>query len=204
MGNGFNILEFAGLSEDRPWELTQPQPTDLRAVVSTKDCPTLEGVGKAIASFVGEAIDTEKIEPPESDVSWAMRARIGDIPADVLLWAEPLTISPPDAIDLETGWVLALQTVLHSGDPLTHFSNLMRVLAGSDLDVHSICDLEREDGSQDQFLKVYSCRMNWNHPKKFFGLPGCWNLQAMPNRKNDGHGCQPMGLLAADGLNWKC
>lgn len=141
MGNGFNILEFAGLSEDRPWELTQPQPTDLRAVVSTKDCPTLEGVAKAIASFVGEAIDTEKIEPPESDVSWAMRARIGDIPADVLLWAEPLTISPPDAIDLETGWVLALQTVLHSGDPLTHFSNLMRVLAGSDLDVHSICDL---------------------------------------------------------------
>jgi len=30
---------------------------------------------------------------------------------------------------------------LHSGDPLTHFSNVMRLLAGADLGIHSICDL---------------------------------------------------------------
>ena len=67
MSENFNILEFAGLSEDRPWELPEPIPTDLRAVVTSKECPTLEGVGKAIATFVGEPIDAEKIDLPEDD-----------------------------------------------------------------------------------------------------------------------------------------
>jgi len=141
MTENFNILEFAGLSEDRPWELPEPIPTDLRAVIASKKCPTLEGVGKAIATFVGEPIDAEKIDPPEDDIPWAMRARIVGIPTDLLLWAEPLNAASSEATDLKAGWVLALQTVLHAGDPLTHFSNLMRLLAGSELHVHSICDL---------------------------------------------------------------
>ncbi len=141
MSEQFNILEFAGLSEDRPWELAEPLPTDLRAVVTDKTCPTLEQVGKAIASFVGEPIDAEKVEPPEADIPWAMRSRIVGLPVDVLLWAEPLTAASSEATGLKAGWVLSLQTVLYSGDPLTHFSNLMRLLAGSELRVHSICDL---------------------------------------------------------------
>ena len=141
MDEGFNILEFAGMSKDRPWELDEPHPTDLRAVVDSNECPTLEGVGKAIASFVGEPIDAEKIDPPENDIPWAMKARIVGLPTDVLLWAEPLNAASGEATDLKAGWVLALQTGLHAGDPLTHFSNLMRLLAGSELHVHSICDL---------------------------------------------------------------
>ena len=141
MDEGFNILEFAGLAEDRPWELSEPQPTDLRAVVAVKECPTLENVGKAIASFVGEPIDAERVDPPENDIPWAMRARIVGLPTDVLVWTEPLNAASSEATDLKAGWVLALQTMLHAGDPLTHFSNLMRLLAGSELHVHSICDL---------------------------------------------------------------
>lgn len=141
MAEGFNILEFAGLSEDRPWELHEPQPMDLRAVVTTDECPTLEIVGKAIASFVGEPIDAEKIDPPEADIPWAMKARIVGLPTDILLWTEPLNAASSEATDLKAGWVLAMQTGLHAGDPLTHFSNLMRLLAGSELHVHSVCDL---------------------------------------------------------------
>ena len=144
MNENFNILEFAGLSEDRPWELHEPIPTDLRAIIASTECPTLEDVGKAIATFVGEPIDAEKIDPPEDDIPWAMRARVVGIPTDLLLWAEPLNASSSEATDLRAGWVLALQTVLHAGDPLTHFSNLMRLLAGSELHVHSVCDLPTE------------------------------------------------------------
>ena len=141
MSDNFNILEFAGLSEDQPWELSEPIPTDLRAIVATKNCPTLETIGKAIATFVGEPIDAEKIDPPEDDIPWAMRVGIVGLPTDILLWAEPLSAASSEAANLQAGWVIALQTVLHKGDPLTHFSNLMRVLAGAELHVHSICDL---------------------------------------------------------------
>ncbi len=112
--------------------------------MASAEGPTLEDVGKAIATFVGEPIDAEKIDPPEDDIPWAMRARVVGIPTDLLLWAEPLNASSSEATDLRAGWVLALQTVLHAGDPLTHFSNLMRLLAGSELHVHSVCDLPTE------------------------------------------------------------
>lgn len=142
MSENFNILEFAGLSDDRPWELPEPIPTDFRAVIASEECPTLEDVGKAIATFVGEPINAEKIDFPENDIQWAMRARVVGIPTDLLLWAEPLNAASSEATDVKAGWVLALQTVLHPGDPLTHFSNLMRLLTGSELHVHSVCDLQ--------------------------------------------------------------
>mgnify|MGYP002861362355 CR=1 FL=1 len=153
MGDNFNILKFAGLSEERPWELNEPLPTNLRAVIAAKECPALESVGKAIATFVGESIDAEKITPPESDIVWSMRARIVGLPADVLLWAEPLNAATSDAAEVKDGWVLALQTVLHTKDPLTHFSNLMRILAGSELCVHSVCDLSTNRWFPESTLK---------------------------------------------------
>jgi uncharacterized protein YegJ (DUF2314 family) len=98
-------------------------------------------VGKAIASCVGESIEIEEVEPPESDVKWAMRARINGLVHDVLFWAEPLNSASKEATGVEDGWVLALQTVLHNGDPLTHFSNIMRLLGRIDLQIESVCDL---------------------------------------------------------------
>ncbi|HIA71505.1 MAG TPA: DUF2314 domain-containing protein [Phycisphaerales bacterium] len=141
MTNNFNILEFAGLSDERPWELHKPTPTDLRAVLESAELPTMESVMKAIATYIGEAIEAEPVEPPSQEIPWATRVRIEGLPTDILLWVEPLNDSAREAADINTGCVLALQTVLHSGDPLTHFSNLMRLLAGAELNVHSICDL---------------------------------------------------------------
>jgi len=46
-----------------------------------------------------------------------------------------------DELNIDTGWVVALQTVLHPSDPLTHFANLMRMVGGMEFDVVSICDL---------------------------------------------------------------
>ena len=141
MTNNFNILEFAGLSDERPWKLHKPTPTDLRAVLESAELPTMESVMKAIATYIGEAIEAEPVEPPSQEIPWATRVRIEGLPTDILLWVEPLNDSAREAADINTGCVLALQTVLHSGDPLTHFSNLMRLLAGAELNVHSICDL---------------------------------------------------------------
>ncbi len=141
MTNNFNIIEFAGLSDERPWELQQPTPTDLRAIVIGTDLPSMEAVTKAIATYIGDSIEVEAIEPPSKDVPWAARVRVEGLPTDVILWVEPLNEPAREAAEIEAGCVLALQTMLHTGDPLTHFSNLMRLLAGADLNIHSICDL---------------------------------------------------------------
>jgi uncharacterized protein YegJ (DUF2314 family) len=141
MTNDFNILEFDGLSQERPWELQQPTPTDLRAIISGEEHPTMNVVTKAIATFVGETVEAEPVETPGKEISWAARIRIEGLPTDVILWVEPLVEAAREAAEIEAGCILALQTVLHPSDPLTHFANLMRLLAGSKLGVHSICDL---------------------------------------------------------------
>jgi len=141
MTNDFNIIDFAGLSEERPWELQQPTPTDLRAVVVGTNLPAVEDVTQAFATYVGEAIEAESVDPPSEEIPWATRVRIEGLPTDCILWVEPLNEQAREAAEIDAGYVLALQTVLHSGDPLTHFSNLMRLLAGAELGVHSICDL---------------------------------------------------------------
>ena len=141
MTNDFNIIEFAGLSDERPWELSQPTPTDLRAVIAGLNLPTVEDVVQALATYAGENIEAESVEPPSEEIPWATRVRIEGLPTDCILWVEPLNEQTREAAQIDEGYVLALQTVLHSGDPLTHFSNLMRLLAGADLGVYSICDL---------------------------------------------------------------
>jgi uncharacterized protein YegJ (DUF2314 family) len=141
MASEFNLLEFAGISDERPWEILPPTPTDLRAVVAGGQQLTIEEIGKAIASSIGESIEVEEIEPPEDEIYWAMRAKVVGLPDDIILWGEPLNESSTEATEIEDGWILALQTILHSGDPLTHFSNLMRLLGGIDLSIQSVCDL---------------------------------------------------------------
>jgi len=141
MTNSFNILDFAGISKERPWELQQPHPTDLRAVVATEHVPTADEIGTLLATFVGEAIEAEEIDSPATEIPWTMRVRIVGLPTDFVLWVEPLNEAARKEAKIESGWVLALQTVLHPGGPLTHFSNVMRLLAGVDLDIHSICDI---------------------------------------------------------------
>jgi len=141
MTNEFNLLEFAGISDERLWELSPPSPTDIRAVISSEQISSIEVLGKTIAACVGESIEVEEVEPPESDIPWAMRARINGLPHDILFWAEPLNSASQEATGVEDGWVLALQTMLHNGDPLTHFSNIMRLLGRIDLQIESVCDL---------------------------------------------------------------
>jgi len=141
MAHDFDILEFAGLSENHPWELSQATPTDLRAVVTGGEPISMEELGKKIATFVGDTIDAEEIDPPDGDVAWAMRVRIEDLPTDIVLWVEPLAEEMREASEVDSGWILAMQTILHTDDPLTHFSNLMRLLGSIDLPIHSVWDL---------------------------------------------------------------
>ena len=141
MMNGSNTIEFTPVSTDAPWRLATPLPTDIRAVVNTVVQPTVEQVGKALATFVGESIEAEEIEPPDRDVDWAMRVKVAGLPTDMLVWVEKINHASSEASGVHDGWIIAAQTVLHSDDPLTHFSNLLRLFAGSELKVESICDV---------------------------------------------------------------
>lgn len=140
MKNDFNLQEFAGLTEDFTWELEQPTPTDLRFVIESSTL-VMEEVGKQLASFVGESIEAEEIDSPDGDIEWTMRARINGLPTDLVIWVEPLNDAIRDSSEVTEGCVLAVQTILYSGDPLTHFSNLMRLFGAIDVHLHSVCDL---------------------------------------------------------------
>ena len=136
MNQDFDILSFAGLSEGSAWLLEQPLPTEFR-VVFTEAETTPESICTAIATCAGEAIQTETIE----DDPWAMRIRVESLPTDIVIWQEELTAPIQEELKISSGWVLAMQTMLHPADPLTHFSNLMRLFGGLPFGVHSICDL---------------------------------------------------------------
>ena len=141
MTNSPHSVEYTPASADTPWQLANPLPTDIRAVVHTKELPTIEEVGKALASFVSESIEAEEIEPLDTDMFWAMRVRLVGLPTDLIVWVEEMNNASREASGVQDGWIIAIQTVLHSGDPITHFSNLLRLVAGSDLGVESICDI---------------------------------------------------------------
>jgi len=141
MTNTTHTVEFAPAAADTPWLLANPLPTDLRAVVNTADQPTVESVGKALATFIGESIEAEEIETQDNDMLWAMRVRLVGLPTDMVIWVEELNEASREASGVQNGWIIAAQTVLHSGDPLTHFSNIMRLFSSADLGVESVCDL---------------------------------------------------------------
>ncbi|MBT4584795.1 MAG: DUF2314 domain-containing protein [Phycisphaerae bacterium] len=141
MTNTTHTVEFTPASPDTPWQLENPLPTDIRAVVNTTDQPTVESVGDALATYIGEAIEAEEIETQDSDMLWAMRIRLVGLPTDMVVWAEKLNDASREASGIQDGWIIAMQTVLHSSDPLIHFSNIMRLFSGADLGVESVCDL---------------------------------------------------------------
>lgn len=140
MNGDFNLLEFAGLEGDTPWELEQPTPTDFRFVIE-KERLSMEETGKQLASFIGESIEAEEIESPDGEIEWTMRVRVNGLPTDVVVWIEKLNDSIRNSTGVHDGCILAVQTILHRGDPLTHFSNLMRLFGGIDIPLHSVCDL---------------------------------------------------------------
>ena len=141
MEQNFDLLSFAGLSKDEPFALSKPTTTDLRAIIVGGAAVSNEEICKLIANVVGEQIQSIPIDHEEESIGWAMQIRFESLATDFLLWAEPLSTTMRDDFKVGDGWVLALQTMLHPDDPLTHFSNLMRLIGSLDLDVHSICDI---------------------------------------------------------------
>ncbi|MBC8523099.1 hypothetical protein H8D29_04160, partial [PVC group bacterium] len=127
MTNKNHTVKFTPASNETPWQLTHPLPTDIRAVVMSNEQPTIDQVGEALASYIGESIEAEEIETPDDDMLWAMRVRLIGLPTDLVVWVETLNEASREATGVKEGWIIAVQTVLHSGDPLTHFSNLMRL-----------------------------------------------------------------------------
>ena len=136
MNHEFDILSFAGLSGDSTWTLDKPVVTEFR-IVFTEDSFTPEEIAKAIANFAEEPIDVEWVE----ETPWAIRLRVPSLPTDFILWEEELSEEIKSKQEVASGSMLAMQTKLHPADPLTHFTNLMRLFGSLPFGVHSICDV---------------------------------------------------------------
>lgn len=141
MQQDFDILSFAGLSEDQPFVLAEPTLTDFRVVYSSSEIPSAEEVCTAIANIMEGEIEAAPVDPLDESTHWTMQVRIKGIPSDFIIWDEPINDSTKKELQVQEGWVLGMQTALHPDDPLSHFANLMWVLGSLPFEIHSICDL---------------------------------------------------------------
>ena len=131
MDTHLNILSLAGPQGETVWRINPPCPTDLRVVVAGDGPSPLEEVGRALATFVGAAVDVAEMDATDTSTAWIARVRIPALPADAVFWAEE---AAPEALELagcSDGWTLAMQTGLHADDPVGHFADLLRILTGS-------------------------------------------------------------------------
>ncbi len=136
MSHEFDILAFSGLSAGASWILDEPVITEFR-IIFTEESFTPEEIAKAIANFAEEPIDVEWIE----ETPWAIRVRVPSLPTDVIFWKEALSDEVKSQQEVASGSMLAMQTKLHPADPLTHFTNLMRLFGSLPFGIHSICDI---------------------------------------------------------------
>jgi uncharacterized protein YegJ (DUF2314 family) len=124
-----------------PWRLDIPEPTDLHALLAIEDVPEMEQIGQAVATFAGETIDAVPMDAPQEFMVWFMRMSVRGLPSDLAVWIEHPSDDLLGVAEVEGGIVLGVQTMLSADDPLTHFVNLFRLIAGSLPEVCGIGDL---------------------------------------------------------------
>ena len=127
-----------------PWILEMPDPVVLVLVGASE--PLVESP-QALATAVADIIaaDVELSIPEESPdgVAWLASLHVDGLPLPLLCWPEPAAATGtglPDDIAKQTG--LVVQSLLHPGDPLTCFANMLRLLTMIDPTAAGVLDAD--------------------------------------------------------------
>ena len=141
MNDHVDILE--GVTGSSPWRFQPPGSTVLLTPVSAPSAPTLESVLQPLADFTGQDLEVQGAEPPHDDMQWFVGCTIDGLPDPIAVWCEPAG-ELQDHYDSVVGpgyaWTVVIQTHLSPQDPLTHYINLVRLIACSMQDAPAILD----------------------------------------------------------------
>lgn len=116
-----------------PWALPEPEPTNLIALWPHDRQPRPEELLDALAGGLGEApVVIDEPEPDHPEVRWNLAVELPNLASPVVLWTEPARALAPGELDDPRAeacrWVIGAQTQLETGDPLSSFAELLRLL----------------------------------------------------------------------------
>ncbi|HCA38891.1 MAG TPA: hypothetical protein DEO92_04345, partial [Phycisphaerales bacterium] len=140
MSTPFNQHELP----EGPWILEMPDPVVLVLVgVSEALLESPQALATAAADAIGEEVELSIPDDEPDGVAWLAGLHVDGLPVPLLCWPEPAAaagIGLPDDIADRPG--LVVQSLLHPGDPLTCFSNMLRLLATLDPTAAGILDAD--------------------------------------------------------------
>ncbi len=121
-----------------------PDPVVLVLVgVSEALLESPQALATAAADAIGEEVELSIPDDEPDGVAWLAGLHVDGLPVPLLCWPEPAAaagIGLPDDIADRPG--LVVQSLLHPGDPLTCFSNMLRLLATLDPTAAGILDAD--------------------------------------------------------------
>ncbi|MDP6986992.1 MAG: hypothetical protein QGG74_03000 [Phycisphaerales bacterium] len=127
-----------------PWVLEMPAPVVLVLVgVSADLTESPETLAASVAGAIGADVDVSIPDDIPEGVAWLASLHIEGLPMPLLCWPEPAAASGtglPDAIAERPG--LVVQSLLHPGDPLTCFANMLRLLTMLDPTAAGVLDAD--------------------------------------------------------------
>lgn len=141
MSDHVDILE--GVTGSSPWRFQPPASTVLLIPMAGATAPAMESVLQPLADFTGQDLEVQGAEPPDGSMAWFVGCTIEGLPNPIAMWCEPAGELEPH-YDTVVGpgheWTVVLQTQLTPRDPLTHYINLVRLIACSMPDTAAILD----------------------------------------------------------------
>ncbi len=202
-----------------PWILTSPAPTTVivaAAAASVIESPT--ALAQCVANVTGSDVDLEVQTEDIGDAPWAAIVTIPELPVPLVCHPEPEPLKGSELPEkAESGPGLIVQTLLHPGDPLTSFANLLRLVTVLDPSAAGILDADTgrwfdrqtladqlldntSDPSEDILWVVTGVRTESGHEMSTSGLTRCGRRElAVADISEDAveTAAEMLGLIAA-------
>ncbi len=136
----------AVVSEVEPWALPEPEPTTLIALWPGDEPPTQLEVLAALGSAADrDAQVLGELSPDNPEMPWAIVVELPSLPTPLSIWTEPARLLPSEEADAigasNCKWVIGIETLLDTADPLEHFAALVRLVADGFQDSPAILDV---------------------------------------------------------------
>ena len=132
MSDHVDILE--GVTGSSPWRFQPPATTVLLIPVAGDAAPAMESILQPLADFTGQDLEIQGAQPPDDEMGWFVGCSIDGLPSPIAIWCEPAT-EMHEHYEAVVGpghsWTVAIQTQLSTDDPLTHYINIVRLVACS-------------------------------------------------------------------------
>lgn len=128
---------------ESPLRFDPPETTLLLAPIPGDMQPDLETTLQAIADFTGLEFGVRTAPPGEIDAAWACMLEIDGLPHPLVIWCDQsgeLTEAALEVTGIECTWVIGIETMLSSDDPLTSYINIVRLAGGSLEDAPALLD----------------------------------------------------------------